>query len=127
MTFNVALSPRLFLALKGQPCAIQPCCAYTDHNVAALSGLILHLRTSPNPVVLVVFQLSRALPLERGRLLDLLCGRLRPPIPEHFQVSVRITSGAVLFLTLLSQQNALISAPADGIGNESSIAGQNRQ
>jgi hypothetical protein len=59
MTFNAALFPRLFLALKGQPYAIQPLYAAPITNVAALSVLILYSRTSPNPMALLAFQIPR--------------------------------------------------------------------
>ena len=45
-------------------------------NVAALSVLILYPKTSANPMALLGFSDFAALPLERDRLLDLLCGHV---------------------------------------------------
>jgi hypothetical protein len=44
-------------------------------------------------MALLAFSDSPALPLERDRQLDLLCGQVGPRLLAHFHVGIRITSG----------------------------------
>src|SRR5438477_12402966 len=62
-----------------------------------------------------------ALPLERDRLLDLLCSHVRPILLKHFHVSIRITSGTVLvdpFRTQTRPVNAWFATEPIWIGVE---------
>jgi hypothetical protein len=103
VTFNGALFPRTLSRFEGTaPYAIQPLYA-APINVAALSVLILYPKTSANPMALLGFSDFAALPLERDRLLDLLCGYVGLTIPEHFHESIRITSGTELVDVLRTQ------------------------